>query len=428
MLRVLDRGILTGSGSVEVPALAREYAEYVGVRHALVFNAGTAALHACAVAADLRPGDEAIVPAFTYVASAMALTHHGVRPTFCDVDPNTFNLDPASVEQRISHRTRAIVAVHLHGMPCEMNRLLDIASRHGLAIIEDLSQAHGATYNGQKVGTFGLCGGASLNATKNLPGGEGGLFVTNHEECVVAARRLRYMGEDLPHSDPDAGRRYWSHGIGWNYRGHELPAAFTRSQLARIDEYSATARRNARILTEGLAEIPGLRPPLQPEGSKSVWYIYRVVIEPEEIGFNGEPTDLRDRLVAALTAEGLRATIWQHHPLPAHPAFRRTTFGPWQPAVDAEPLHTWDPGEYPVASRLCDLSFVLGTGSNPLAAQSAEVMHGYIRAVRKVMGNLDLLLTMEFEPPTTSRDALEFNRSKGVRGAPAMLPLEEAAP
>jgi perosamine synthetase len=418
---VLDRGVLTGSGSVEAPALERAYAAYVDIRHCLAMNSGTAALHACAVAADLVPGDEVIVPAFTYVASAMAFCHHGVRPVFCDVDERTFNLDPGLIEERITERTRAIAVVHLHGMPCDMSSIVPIAERHGLVLIEDIAQAHGAEYGGRKVGTFGRCAGGSLNATKNLPGGEGGLFVTNYDDCLLAARRLRYMGEDIPDIDPPTGRRYWSHGMGWNYRPHELPAAFARSQLRRIDDYREAADRNAQILGAGLAEVAGVLPPLVPEGSQPVWYIYRVLLDPAAIGYEGKTSELRDRVLAALRAEGVEVMLWQHHPLPAYTAFRRASLRPWQAATGGEQISGWDPAEFPVATRICDGSFVLGTGLHPLAVQDAAVMHQYVDAVQKVFSNLGDLLDMPFARPRASVDADEVNLSRGSRGTPTTL-------
>src|ERR1700741_5689771 len=144
--RVLDRGILSGAKAPEVTALEREYAAYHGMRHCVAMNSGTAALHACAVAVGVRPGDEVIVPAFTFIASAMAMSNQGARPVFCDVQPRSYNLDPERIEERITDRTRAIVAVHLHGLPADMDEILAVAERHGLAVIEDSAQSHGAVY------------------------------------------------------------------------------------------------------------------------------------------------------------------------------------------------------------------------------------------------------------------------------------------
>jgi perosamine synthetase len=418
VLGVLDRGIFTGTGAVEVPALAADYARYVDVRHCLALNSGTAALHSCAVAVGCAPGDEVIVPALTYVASAMAMAQAGAKPVFCDVDEATYNMTPASIEERITDRTRAICVVHLHGMPCDMAEILDIAARYGLAVIEDVAQAHGALYRGQRVGTFGHCAAGSLNATKNLPGGEGGLFVTNDDELHKAARRLRYMGEDLPDPEPAEGRRYWSYGVGWNYRAQELPAAFARSQLKRLDDYNAAASRNAQILSDGLSSIPGILPPYEPEDRTSVWYIYRVRLDPEELGYGCEPVDLRDRFIHALNAEGVRAVMWQHHPLPAYEAFRRPLV-PWHPSNDAVQSERWDPQEFPTAVRICNQSLVLGSGANPLAPQTPVLMERYVEAVRKIVDHVDELTAMPFEAPSHTAAARLFDRSEGTEGVPA---------
>jgi dTDP-4-amino-4,6-dideoxygalactose transaminase len=414
VMAVLDRGAFTGAGTVDVAGLADDYAAWAGVEHCLVFNSGTATLHASTVAAGLRPGDEMLVPAFTYMASAMAPTHHGCVPVFCDVEPDTFNINPDELERRLTPRTRGIMVVHLHGLTADMDALGAFAERHGLAVIEDFSQAHGATHRGRKAGTLGSCGGGSLNATKNLSGGEGGLFVTNDPEAFAIARRLRYLGEDLPDPEPSGGRRYWSHGIGWNYRGQELPAAFARSQLRRLDAYNERADANATRLTAGLREVAGLLPPVVPDGHRSVWYLYRVRLDAATLGYDGDVVELRDRIVHALIAEGVPAFVWQHHPLPAHPVFRRT-LAPWTPAGDQEELRPWSASEWPVAQRLCDESFVFNGVPHPLAVQDEATVDAYVEAAAKVFEHVEELLEAPFETPATTRAA-------------AALALDEQAP
>lgn len=394
---VLDSGNLTGLGAPQVTALEHEFGAFLGVRHCLATNAGTAALHACAVALDLRAGDEFIVPAFTYGASAMGPALNGAAPVFADVDGATYNLDPARIEERISDRTRAIVVVHLHGMPADMDAIGAVAARHGLALIEDFAQAQGARYGDRLVGTFGSCAATSLNATKNLPAGEGGFFVTDDERLEVVARRLRYLGEDMLGREPSEGREYWSWGLGWNYRLQELPAAIARSQLPRLAAFNERARENAAILTEGLAEIPGITPPLEPAGRSSVYYAYRAHVDPDHFGWSGPRHELRDRLVRALQAEGCRAGLWQHHPLPAQPAFRRP-LRPWHHRDAAEPLAPWSPSDYPQATRIADETFVLGAGTAPWAAQSPELARRYVEAVAKVVEAGDRLAAADVAP------------------------------
>jgi len=397
ILAVLDRGVLCGPNAPEITALQREWADYLGVRFCLALNTGTAALHCSAAAAGLRPGDEVIVPAFTFVASAMAMAHQGCVPVFCDVDPRTYNLDPARIEERITERTRAILPVHLHGLPADMDEIGEIAERHGLVVIEDAAQSHGALYKGRKTGTLALCAGFSLNATKNLSGGEGGLFVTDDEDAFVAARRLSVFGEDVPPLEPGEFRSYWSYAVGWNYRSQELSSAFARSQLRRLDGYNATARRNAGILTAGLSKLRGVTPPHAPEDRTHVYHKYRVRLEPIELGFDGPATELRDRVLRALQAEGVEAVVWQVHPLPAYPAFRGE-LAPWHRRREGEPLRQWDPAEFPEASRLLDESLILGSEGMPLFVQEPSLMERYVEAFDKVLANLDSVLDAPYEP------------------------------
>ena len=394
---VLDRGVVCGPNAPEISALEREWSEYLGVGHALALNSGTAALHCCCAAAGIEPGDEVIVPAFTFIASAMAVVHQGGVPVFCDVDPRTYNVDPARVEERISERTKAIMPVHLHGLPADMAEIRAVASRHGLAVVEDAAQAHGALYRGEKAGTLADSAGFSLNATKNLSGGEGGMFVTDDPDAYRAARRLSTFGEDVPPLEPGEYRGYWSHAVGWNYRNQELSSAFARSQLRRLDRYNEIARANAAILSEGLAGIPGITPPHVPEDRTHVYHKYRVRLSADELGFDGPATELRDRVVGALRAEGAEAVLWQVHPLPAYPAFRRS-LRPWHRSHEHEELRPWDPAEFPEAVRLLDESFVLGAETAPLFIQRPELMDAYVEAVRKVLGDLDAVVSAPFEP------------------------------
>ncbi len=395
VMRALNSGRLSGCNAPEVAGLEDDYADYLGVSHALALNSGTAALHCCAAAVGLEAGDEVLVPAFTFMASAMAVCHQGAVPVFCDVEPERFNLDPARVEERITPRTRAIMVVHLHGMPADMDEIVGIAAKHGLEVIEDTAQAHGAIYRGRTVGTIGKCAGTSLQETKNLSGGDGGLFVTDDDLCYAVASRLRIFGEDI--FEPAYGRYYWSHGIGWNYRNHELSAALARSQLRRLDDYNSTASGNAERLTARIRGVRGLRAPLEPEDRRSIWYAYRVTLDPDDLGYDGEAIELRDRVMRALDAEGVPVMIWQDFALPAHPVFRRA-IRTWHPTHDSEPLREWDPHEYPVSQRIADLSFVIGSPSSPMAVLSTEIVEQYADALEKVISGLESLLEMPYDP------------------------------
>ena len=397
VMAVLDSGVVCGPNAPQIRALEQEWRQYLGVKHALALNSGTAALHCCCAAAGLEPGDEVILPAFTFIASAMAVVHQGAVPVFCDVDPHTYNIDPARIEERVTERTRAIMAVHIHGLPADMNEIRVIAERNGLALIEDVAQAHGALYRGRKAGTLGDSAGFSLNATKNLSGGEGGLFVTDDADAYRAARRLSTFGEDVPPLESGELRGYWSHAVGWNYRNQELSSAFARSQLRRLDRYNDIAQANAAMLTEGLAQIRGVRPPAVPDDRTHVYHKYRLRLEPADLGFDGDVRELRDRVVQALRAEGVEAVLWQVHPLPAYPAFRRE-LRPWHKGRDGELLRDWDPTEYPEAVRLLDESLILGSEVHPLFVQPLHLMERYVEAFGKVMDNLETVAEAPFSP------------------------------
>lgn len=395
--RVLDRAELWGPNAPETEALQREWADYVGVRFCLLVGSGTAALHCALVAAGVRPGDEVIVPAFSFVATPMSVLQAGAVPVFCDIDPDTHCVDPRLVEERIGTRTRAVMPVHVHGLPADMDELRALATRHGLALIEDAAQAHGATYRGARTGALGDAAAFSLNGSKNLSAGEGGLYVTDDEEAFIAARRLAIFGEDTPPTPPGRYRAYWSHGVGWNYRSHELTAALARSQLRRLDTYNETARRNAAALNAGLSDLPGLEPPHVPEDRTCVFYRYRIRIHPDELGFTGPPRALRDRLLWALQAEGVAASLWQLLPLPAQPVFRRGRFAPWRPGDD-DRLEPWNPGAHPETLRLLESSIVLGTATEPLFNQPSELMDRYLEAFEKVLSDREALFTADYRP------------------------------
>jgi perosamine synthetase len=396
--RVLDRGELWGPNAPEVSALQEEWAAYCGTRHCLMTNSGTAALHCAVVAAGVRHGDEVVVPAFSFVATAMAVLHQGAIPVFCDIDPDTHTIAPRLVEAKLTQRTRAIMPVHAHGLPADMAEIGSLARRHGLAVIEDAAQAHGATYRGVRTGALGDCAGFSLNGSKGLPAGEGGLFVTDDGEAITAARRLAIFGEDTPPTRPGHHRAYWSHGVGWNYRGHELTAALARSQLRRLDAYNRAAQRNAGRLDSIIADLPGLRAPLVPHDRSCTFYRYRILIDHRELGFAGPAIELRDRLLWALRAEGVAASLWQLRPLPSHPVFRHGgRFEPWQPD-QSEQLDPWCPADHPVTAHLLRSSIVLGTGAHLLAGQPPALMDRYAEAFEKVMSDLETVFTADYQP------------------------------
>lgn len=398
VMGVLERGILGGVGAPESTALENEWAAFVGRSAGLLFNSGTAAIHAALYGIDLRPGDEVITTAFTFAGTWQPILQQLGIPVFVDIDPRTYTLDAGQIEAKIGPRTRAIIAVHIQGLPCDMDEILDIAARHGLHVIEDACQAHGATYGGRQVGSMGTVGCYSLNSSKILTGGEGGLFVADDPDVIARARRLRTFGEDIPELGKLTGwnfRPYTVHSVGWNYRHQEMPAALARSQLKRLPEYVATGQRNAAVLAEKLSDLPGIRPPYIPEDRTSSYYEYRVRLEPAEVGFgNVEPTAFRDALGKHLLSLGVGVELWHTEPAPAFPIFqKREGFGgqfPWtQPPASRD--ITYDIADYPEATALLDSSLVICDMKHPIFVQPIEVIEAYADTIRDVLSDPERL-------------------------------------
>ncbi len=364
VLAVLDRGILSGPLAPEVTALEREFAEYLGVQYCLATNSGTASLHMALAALGVGPGDEVIVPAFTFVASAMVVLQQGARPVFVDIEDQSLGMDPACVRRAITSKTKAIMPVHMHGMPCDLDAILEIARRHDLPVLEDACQAPGAIYHGQKVGTFGKLGAFSLQSSKNFPCGEGGLLVTNDEACYAQAAAFRMFGENIelhdrdsydPERPLDLKRSYDSVTLGYMYRTNELSAALARTQLRSLEAWNQKALSNARLMAEGLSGISGLLAPQEIPGRQSVYHKYRVRVAD------------RDRTMRLLQDQGLEAVQWQSKIVPAQTLFQKLGY---------------EHRSFQKAQKLIDDSFCLFSHTHPLWAQSEELCQNYIRVIQ----------------------------------------------
>jgi dTDP-4-amino-4,6-dideoxygalactose transaminase len=384
-----------------VRSLEREFAKYLGVKHCLSTNSGTAALHMAVAAAGLNPGDEVIVPSFTFVATPLSVLHHGGIPVFVDIEPKTLGVDPRLVERAITPRTRALMPVHIHGTPCDIDSLVSIAKKHNLTLIEDAAQAHGSTHQGKKVGTFGAMGCFSLQSSKSLACGEGGLFVTDDDELLRRALRTRMFGEDVPLEEEknwrveralDSDRAYDSLGVGWMYRMTELSAAIARSQLTKLDEFNANAQKNAAALSARLAKLPGVTVPQFFDGDTSCFHKYRVRLDATKQGIEAKPRTVRDAVKAALKAEGVDAVLWQSMPVPAQRLFReKVGFGKGYPWSAGSPVN-YELSQYPETVKLLDSSVVLFSHTCPIAPQPISVIEKYADAFEAVWTNLPAVL------------------------------------
>lgn len=284
-------------GGKKIKEFERRFAEYHGVEYAVAFNSATAALHAAVVAVGVNPGEEVIVPPYTFTSTATCVLMHNAIPVFADVDDEVYGLDPKAVERVISPLTRAMIPVHLFGHPVDLDGLMALAQKHDLKVIEDCAQAPGAKYKGRLVGTIGDCGIFSFTENKNITTGEGGMLITNDASIAEIARMVRNHGEVI--LEGQTGRTYTSTMLGWNYRMTEIEAALGIVQFGRMDELNQSRIDLANYLSEKLRGIAGLRTPVVHPSAKHVYYVYALKYDESQIGIP------RDLFVRTLNAEGI---------------------------------------------------------------------------------------------------------------------------
>lgn len=298
--KVLESGILTNAspaGGPMVKAFEEAFANYIGVRYAIAVNSGTAALYAALLALNIKPGDEIIVPAFTFVATANAVLQVGAKPVFVDIDPKTYTMDPDDLRKRITDKTKAIIPVHLYGLPADMDPIMEIAEEYSIFIIEDAAQAHGSEYKGSKTGSLGHLGCFSFYPSKVITTGEGGMITTNNDELAKRLKMIRTHGQV---------KGYDSVILGANLRMPEMEAAIGLVQLKKLEKFLALRRRNALTLTELLAELETLQLPTEPPDRKHNWYLYTISVNPT----------VRDKILNYLRSVGIGATVY--YPTPIH--------------------------------------------------------------------------------------------------------------
>ncbi len=276
-----------------VARLERDFAELIGVRHAVAVSSGTIALVAAMQALHIRPGQEVITSPFTFVATLNAILEAGATARFADIRADDFCIDPNAVAGAVTDRTAVLMPVHLYGQPADMTSLAPLAERHGLHIVEDAAQSHGARIGDRAVGTFGL-GCFSLYGTKNISTGEGGLVTTDDDELADRLRLLRNQG---------MRERYMYEVAGHNYRLTDLQAALAIPQIARYPEQVARRRHHASYLSMGLSDVPGLVVPHELPGRTHVWHQYTVLV-------TEEASMPRDQVVAELNANGVGCGIY----------------------------------------------------------------------------------------------------------------------
>jgi dTDP-4-amino-4,6-dideoxygalactose transaminase len=297
---VLDSGMLAAGEVVE--AFENAFAEYVGVDHAVATSSGTTALHAMLEAAGVGDGDVVLTSPFSFVASANAVVHADAEPAFADVDPETCNLDPHEVARTLAARDdiTALMPVHLYGLPAAMAEYRRLAEEYDLLLFEDAAQAHGATYDGEPVGSLGDAAAFSFYPTKNMTTGEGGMVTTDDDELAASLRRLVNHGRTGTYEHAE---------IGYNYRMTNVAAAVGLEQLERLPGWVERRRANAAALTDGLDDVARVETPAAPDGRTHAYHQYTV------------RTNRRDRLRAALDDEDVGYGIYYPRSIPDQPAY-----------------------------------------------------------------------------------------------------------
>jgi dTDP-4-amino-4,6-dideoxygalactose transaminase len=303
--RVLRSGKVNYWTGTEGRQFESEYAEYVGVRHAIALANGTVALELALHVFDIGAGDEVIVTSRTFIASASCVVLRGATPVFADVDANSQNITINTIRAVITSKTKAIIVVHLAGWPCEMEEIMAFAQEHNLKVIEDCAQAHGATYQGRQVGSWGHAAAFSFCQDKIITtGGEGGMLVTNDEAAWLKAWAYKDHGksyEAVYKRHHPSGFRWLHESFGTNWRMTEMQSAIGRMQLRKLSHWVELRQRNAAILTQKFAPIPGLRVTVPPEEVGHAYYKYYVFVELEMLRSGWD----RDRIIEAINAENV---------------------------------------------------------------------------------------------------------------------------
>ncbi|MEE9306937.1 MAG: DegT/DnrJ/EryC1/StrS family aminotransferase [Spirochaetia bacterium] len=325
----------------EVGKFQKAFAEKHGCEFGIAAANGTDTLNILMKALGIGPGDEVIVPAYSYIASASCVLEVNAVPVFVDIDPDTYNIDPSRIEAALTERTRAILPVHFAGRIADMEAIGKIADNRGIPVVEDAAQAHGASVAGRMAGSLGIAGSFSFQASKNMTAGEGGVITTNDFELAQKAESLAWSGRAF-------GKGWYRFYIlGWNARMTEFQGAILRVQLERLEEQTRLRQENASYLSSLLQEIPGFHPlPLPEDPASHAYHLYIIRYREEEL--EGIP---RERIIEALEAEGIQVTSGYPIPLYKNPMFLTKSF--WGKACPLSCSHYPQEVDFAAYGELC---------------------------------------------------------------------------
>lgn len=372
LAETLAEGVWSAADGPRKVEAERRFAEYQGARYGVAVSNGTVSLVIALASLGIGSGDEVIVPGYTFLATATSVLTMSALPVFVDIDPNTACIDPAAVEAAITERTKAIMPVHLGGHSADLDALLEISTRHGIPLIEDAAQAHGASWNGQRVGSFGSFGSFSFQASKNITGGEGGMITTNDESLADLAWSFHHCGRSR------SGKWYDHAVLGANHRMTEFQAALLLVQLDSADEQFARRERSAAILDRELALVEGIAP--LGRDSRCTGHAHHLYqLRYDRTAFGGVS---RERFMEALRAEGIPCSGGYGVPLDRQPVFAKAAFDTKATGYDPDyALTRYGQTELPETARLCDEA--VWFGQNMLLGEDADIAD-IVTAVGKV--------------------------------------------
>jgi len=352
LLDCIETNWISSSGKY-IREFENKFSQYCGTKYGITTTNGTSALHLVFAAIGISKNDEVIMPSFNIASPAFAALYCGAKPVFVDSQSDTWNIDPEKIEEKITSRTKAIVAVHMYGHPCEMKAIMRIARRHKLIVIEDAAEAHGAEYCGQKVGGIGDISCFSFYGNKIITCGEGGMVVTNRKKWADRCQNLKNLGFLKE-------KRFWHKEIGFNYRMTNMQAAIGLAQFERIEEMVARRRKNAALYNRLLKDIPGVTLPIERADVKNVYWMYSILVG-KKFGMS------RDALMSRLKEKGIDS---------------RTFFIPMNQQPILKKMGIISKEKYPVAEDIAKRGLYLPSGSG-LTKKEIEYV---CDCVRKIAG------------------------------------------
>jgi len=393
------------SASPVVYNFERRFANYIGVEYGLCYVNGTTSIQAALFAVGVGAGDEVIVPSFTFWATVGPVAAANAIPVFADVDRDTHLLTAETIEKCITPRTKAILLVHVWGNPCDMDSIMEVAKKYNLKVIEDCSHAHGASYKGKKVGSFGDIGCFSLQASKVLPGGEGGILVTNNREYFERACALGHYERLGGLPDDSEYKQYSLTGFGFKHRINPLTAAIADAGLDRLDELNAIRRENGEYFDKCLAELGHIKPLKEVEGGHRVYSYHHIEYLPEKLKGLSMHTFLE-----ALTAEGAFTGPCGYGMLHKAPFF--AVDGPYSKNCHFGCPHyegKYAPAEYLEVSEHLNKTVIYAAPR--FEYKDKSVIDEYVHSHKKVIDNLDLLLKYDNEKSEKEKQLKSDGRS-----------------